>query len=266
MASEPDVPAYRALLGEIQLEMGDYDAAGTTFDALVAAKRQLAVGPRLARWAEIRGQPEEARRILRLAMSDARARPDLPNEQLAWFYLRVGDLELRHERLRAAEDAFRGGLEVRPRDERLLGGMAKVAAARQEWRRVIEYALRVGDRADIALLSLAGDAHAALGDTVAAERWWRLAEMSGRAQPEPFNRQWTLFRLDHRRQLPETLALLRQEIRVRKDVYGYDQLAWALYLSGEYGEARDAMAQARRMGTRDRVLLEHAKAIDAKLR
>jgi tetratricopeptide (TPR) repeat protein len=262
VAEHSEVSSYRALLGEIELEMGDYDAARATFATLARVQRELAVAPRLARWAEITGRTAEARRLLRRALADARARVDLPNEQLAWFHLRVGDLELRDGRLRAAEAAFREGLAARPGDERLIAGMARLEAARRKWRRVIAYGDELGDRADIATLALVGDAYAARRDSADAERWYARAESKARATPEPFNRQWTLFRLERGIHVRETLALLREEIRVRRDVYGYDQLALALLLSGEPEAARIAMAQAVRMGTRDPMLVRHAGMVE----
>jgi tetratricopeptide (TPR) repeat protein len=87
-------------------------------------------------------------------------------------------------------------------------------------------------------------------------------EQSARENPEPFNRQWTLFRLDHAREIPATVALLRDEILVRQDVYGWDQLAWALYHAGDYQAAYEAMQQALRMGTHDAVLCFHAGLIE----
>jgi tetratricopeptide (TPR) repeat protein len=261
VALQPESPGYRALLGEIELELGDYEAARTTFAALRPAWRNLAVAPRLARWAEIRGRTAEARYILEAARVEARRRPDLSAEQVAWFHLRVGDLELRNGRLEEAERALHEGLTARPGDARLLAARARLAALRRDWVGVIAWGERAGGGADLATLALVGDAHAALGDSAAADASWAAVERAAAANPEPFNRQWTQFRLDHGRRLPETLALLRREIAVRQDVYGYDQLAWALYLSGDYVAARDAITRALRMGTRDAVLFAHAAAI-----
>ncbi|MGH7718771.1 MAG: tetratricopeptide repeat protein [Gemmatimonadaceae bacterium] len=261
----PDVVGYRALRAELQLETGDYAAARLSFDSLAPVRRDLAVAPRMARWAEITGKTEDARRILYEAVFDARNRTSLPREQLAWFHLRVGDLELRSGRLGDAERALRAGLRVEPGDHRLLSALARLEALRHRWRKVIEYGARVGDRADISTLALMGDAYQMLGDSGAARRLHDRAEAAGRENAEPYNRQWTLFQLDHDRNLAETLALLRQEIAGRSDVYGYDQLAWALHRSGDHRAARDAMTQALRMGTQDAMLFFHAGMIERSL-
>ena len=62
--ADPENPALRAALGDIQMEMGLYDSARASFTNLHVALGDPSVAPRLARWAEIEGQPEKARRIL----------------------------------------------------------------------------------------------------------------------------------------------------------------------------------------------------------
>jgi tetratricopeptide (TPR) repeat protein len=245
VARWPEPDGYRALLGEIQLELGDYRAAAVTFASLAGARRSLAVAPRLARWAELRGQVEEARRLLEDARAEAYRRRDLPREQVAWFQLRIGDLELRQGRVDDAQRALRVGLAVVPNDPRLLAALARVAAARGRWRDVVTYGERAGSGADIATLGLVGDAHAALGDSAVADVWYGRVEQRAAERPEPFNRQWTQFRLDHGRRVAETRALLEREIRIRPDVYGWNLLARARYLDGDSVGAREAIAHAR---------------------
>jgi len=207
----------------------------------------------------------EARNRLYAARAKASGRGDLPREQVAWFHLRVGDLELRSGRLRQAERAFREGLAVEPGDQRLYAGLARVEAARGRWARVLEHGARTGDRADLATLALMGDAHAALGDAARAEEMYAAVEAGYAGNPEPYARQWSQFRLDHRRQVPATLALLAEEARGRPDVLGADLLAWALYLNGDFAAAREQSRRALRMGTRDASFHFHAGMIERAL-
>jgi tetratricopeptide (TPR) repeat protein len=265
VAEEPDKPSYRALLAEIEMELGDYAAAAASFGRLGGHEDNLAVAPRLARWEEMRGMAVQARNRLYAARAQADGRADLPREQVAWFHLRVGDFELRAGRLRHAERAFREGLAVEPGDTRMYAGLARVEAARGRWRRVLEHGARAGDRADLATLALLGDAHAALGEPAQAEKMYAAVEAGYAGNPEPFARQWTQFRLDHRRAIPQTLALLQDEARARPDVLGQDMLAWALYLSGDYPAARAASTRALRLGTRDASFFYHAGMIERAL-
>ena len=85
------------------------------------------------------------------------------------------------------------------------------------------------------------------------------------AQPGAFHRAWSLFLLDHDRRVPEVLAKAREELNARKDVYGYDLLAWALFKSGLYADARRAALQALRLGTEDASLYYHAGMIERAL-
>lgn len=238
-------PSARALLGEIQLELGDYRAARRTFRALRSEEPNLAVAPRLARWAEIEGRVDEAHAILVRARGAAVRRPDLPREQVAWFALRVADLGLRHGRLREAQRAALGGLEARPGDPRLLSLMARWHATGHRWSKARAWARRIDTAAmDLQTLALLGDAEAALGDSAAASRAWAEVERRARANPEPFNRQWTQFRLDHRIALDSTRAVLEREIRERPDVLGWRMLAQARLLTGDTAAAREAREKA----------------------
>src|SRR2546422_2627654 len=229
-ARAPGVPGHQALLGEIALELGRYREARPLFDSLWPARHELAVAPRQARWAELTGGTDLARRLLAGALAEAQTRRDLPPEQLAWFHLRVGDLALRTGRLAEAEFAFRQGLVVFPGDYRLLAGLARLEAARGHWRRAIDYggsaaALRPAP----APLGLVSDAYAALGDSTAAAEYARAMEIAVLGQPGQWHRASRLYLLDHDRRVPEVLARVQGDIRTRRDVYGFDLLAWALH-------------------------------------
>lgn len=144
--------------------------------------------------------------------------------------------------------------------------MARLEAARGDRETALVYARQaVSIVPDIATVALIGDASEALGDSAGAEAAYREVEKMAAENPEPYNRAWTQFRIDHGRAMPERVALLREELESRRDVYGHDQLAWALYQSGDHAAAREAMAGALRMGTQDAVLFFHAGMIEAAL-
>lgn len=261
-AAEPERPSYRSLLGELQMETGDYAGARATFGSLESSAGNLGVAPRLARWLELTGNTEGARRMLYRAAHDAEARGDLPREQLAWFHLRVGDLELRNGRLDAAAQAFRAGLRAHPEDYRLLGEMAKLAAARGEW----QAALELGGRAtaqvlDPATLAVMSDAALAAGDSAGSEEYAHVMEVSVRRQSGSLHRGWGLFLLDRDRRVDEVARQAEADLATRRDIYGYDMLAWARHRQGRDAEAWAAIQQALRLGTRDAQLFYHAGEI-----
>jgi Tfp pilus assembly protein PilF len=261
LAAEPAAPSVRALHAEILMELGDYEAAAQAFASLRMERENLAVAPRLARWAELNGRPWEARALLEAARRRARTRLDLPREHVAWFDLRLGDLALRQGDARAAERAFRDGLAIEPNDVRLHAALARVAAARADWHDVLRLIDRIAAAADVATLALAGDAALRSGDVPGAERWYAAAERVAMENAEPFQRQWTQFRLDRSRGVAEILPLLRAEAAARPDVLGLDLLAWGLFLHGDAHEADAVMQRALRLGTRDAALRYHAGRI-----
>jgi len=85
---ETRAAAYRTLLGEVTMELGDDSTAMAMYNTLWTARSGLSVAPRLARWLELTNHVEKARRVLHDARDDALARRDLFTETKAWFHLR----------------------------------------------------------------------------------------------------------------------------------------------------------------------------------
>jgi tetratricopeptide (TPR) repeat protein len=263
---DPTARPARAVLGEIQVELGAYDDARRTFGTLQSIRSDLSIAPRYARWEEIRGRPAEARRLLRLARDEAARRHGMPVAQLAWFHWRLGDLALRHGRLDEAEREFTAGLSIARDDHRLVDGLVRLAVARHRWREAIDLGeraiARTLDPGTLALLSLC---YAAIGDRAGSAEYDRAMSVAVSAQSDQLHRGWSLHLLDRGRDVPALLARAENEIRSRGDVYGWDLLAWALHRSGRDAEAGAAMTRALAMGTQDPMLFFHAGTIEAAL-
>jgi tetratricopeptide (TPR) repeat protein len=262
----PDVPSLRAAVGEIQMELGQYDSARVSFDSFGGSAHDLSVAPRLARWAEIEGRTGEARWLMRTALRTALATPNLPREQVAWFWLRNGDLDLRSGKYARADSEYRAGLAAHPGDYRLLAATARLAAARHEWRD----AITAGEQAiatslDPATLGVLSDAYAATGDRAKSGEYARALDVAVLKQPGAYHRAWSLFLLDHHRHVAGVYHKVLVELRTRRDIYGYDLLAWALHAQGRDVEAKAAMAHALAQGTRDAQLFCHAAVIERAL-
>lgn len=263
---DPETPQYRALLGEIELELGDYARAKQAFDSLYPYRTHLSIAPRLARWHELNGNGAFARKLLNDALTMAMSRRDLPKEQVAWFHLRAGDIEMRQGRLRTARSLFERGLAVEPNDYRLLAAMATLSSVEDRPRDAIrfgEHAIAI--KLDPATLGTIGDAYAAIGDTATADDYFRTMEVAVAGQPGAYHRAWSLFLLDHGLRCAEVLANAQGELRTRRDIYGYDLVAWALHHVHRDLEARVAMDSALVLGTRDALLDFHAGMIEQTL-
>ena len=261
--ADPQNAGLRAALGDIQMEMGAYDSARVSFAAVHAPVGDPATAPRLARWAEIEGQPEKARRLLHAALTTVQKLPEVPREQLAWYWLRIGDVELRTGHPVAADSAYRTGLAVHPDDYRLLAALAHSALVQQDWKR----AIALGERAiavtlDPATLGILSDAYAALGDSVKSADYAHVLDVAVLKQPGAYHRAWSLFLLDHDRHVSTVARKIEQELRTRKDIYAYDLLAWSLHKQGRDVQAAAAMQVALKEGTQDAQLFYHSGMIE----
>ena len=266
--SERDVSnaAFRASLGEIQMELGHYDDARTSFASVAGNTSDLSVAPRLARWAELNGHSDSAYRLMNASLLAVVDRRDVPAEQKAWFWLRMGDLQFRRGKIDEAASDYQRGLDVHTDDYRLLSGMAKLEAARHDWTRAIDYGERsVAVSFDPATLGAISDAYAGLGDSAKANEYAHAMEIAVSKQATAYHRAWSLFLLDHHRRVGEVLAKAQEELETRRDIYGYDVVAWALHASGRNAEAREMMTKAMSLGTQDAMLFYHAAMIDRAL-
>ncbi len=264
--NDPDNPNLQATVGEIEMELGMYDSARVAFGRVHTSTNDLAVAPRLARWSEIEGDTAKARRLLHGALLTALKQPEMPREQLAWYWLRVGDVELRTGNLGAADSAYRAGLAVHPNDYRILSALAHSALMQAKY----EDALKIGEDAiavtlDPATLGTLSDAALALGDTAKANEYAHVLDVVVLKQPGAYHRAWSLFLLDHDRHIATVSRKIRDELRTRHDIYAYDLLAWSLHKQGRDDEARTAMTKALAEHTQDAQLFSHAATIDRAL-
>jgi tetratricopeptide (TPR) repeat protein len=260
----PDVPSNIVLLGETELELGDYSAAASNFERVNYSGQQFTIAARLARWHELTGRVDIARKLLKQAIAKVDLRDDLPREQIAWFHYRLGELELRSSNMDAADRAFHVGLEKNPDDVRILGGLARLALTRRDWKAAVAFGEKATEvQLDPATLGTVSLAYGALGDTAQAASYARAMSVSALKQPGVIHRAWGLFLLDHGTAADRANVLnrARLELKVRKDVYGHDLMAWALFRNGRLSDAKKEMRLALSQHTQDRMLLEHAFAI-----
>ena len=186
----------------------------------------------------------------------------MPREQLAWFWLRNGDLELRSGKPVAADSAYRSGLAVHPGDYRLLAALAHSAALQRHWEQAIAYGEEaVASNLDPATLGLLSDAYAAIGDSARRDEYAHVLDVAVSKQPGAYHRAWSLFLLDHGRHVEQVARKVRDELRTRSDVYGYDLYAWSLHAQGHDRDAARAMERALGQGTLDAQLFFHAGMI-----
>jgi tetratricopeptide (TPR) repeat protein len=113
-------------------------------------------------------------------------------------------------------------------------------------------------------LAALGDLEARTGNRSAAESLYRTVEITGQLAAinrQVYNRQLAVFDADHGRNVADAVRLATGELAVRKDAFGYDTAAWALFAAGRYAEARADSDRALGFGVPDARIAYHAGMI-----
>jgi tetratricopeptide (TPR) repeat protein len=262
-----DSHAY-GILGDAYLEVGQYEEAATTYRRMVDLQGDLYAYSRLAGLKSLHGDVESAVADLERAIALGQAQ-ERPRESIAWAMWQLGNEHLALGRLTAAESRYQEALQTFPGYYRALAGLAQVRAAKQRFPEAIELyqkALAIIPLPEYA--AALGDLYARMGRSDEAQKQYDLVEYIGHLSTVNqvlYNRELAYFYADHDRKLEAALDLARRELEVRKDVYAYDVLAWALYKNGQPEAALAAMTEALALGTRDARLFFHAGMIHHRL-
>jgi tetratricopeptide (TPR) repeat protein len=254
-----------AVIGDASLEIGDLDTARAAYRTL----RQKADGPsvesRFARLAYLIGDTDEAIRILDAAAETARSLNG-SSEELAFYHYSAGEYRFNTGDIEGADQEFAAALDNLPRYYLALAGRGRVAFARGDLAGAIEaYERAVAIIPKPELLAYLGDLYALNGDPADAERQYKAVDFIltlNETQAQVFNREIALFEATHRRDTAHAVEMARAELEIRKDVYGYDALAWALFNDGQAGEALEPAELAAALGTQDPKLLYHLGMIE----
>jgi Flp pilus assembly protein TadD len=271
LATNPSDPAALATLGDATLELGDVDAAADAFRRLRAVDASAASLVRTSHLAFIQGRTADAVKASRAAVAAARRDEGVGNG-LAWFQYQLGDTLIATGDRAGAKKAYMGALRSEPRSHLARWGLARVAAADGD----LDEAIAQLDRA-IAIIPLPqaiarrADLYrlrGADGDTQREENDRKtvlaIAQLAGSAA-NVYDRILALYLAGSGNDPARALILAENEIAIRRDVYGYDALAWALLANDRPAEADEAMTTALAFGTRDAKLLGHAGMIAAAL-
>lgn len=257
-----------AILGDAQLELGDYDAATKAFAEM---ERRSPDDPgthtRLARAAFLHGKADEASAHLSKALELLLGQPNAPREAVAWCRWQLGEIAFSVGEDKKAERFYREALAASPNSFRALAALGRISAGRGNLSEAItlyEQAVRIAP--DVNSMAALGDlctqAGRAADAAVRFELVEQLGEHSRKVHNSPFNRNLALFYADHDLKAEEAYALAQGEYSAgRHDVYGADALAWTAIKSGRIAEAQSSMEEALRLGTLDARFFYHAGMI-----
>ena len=252
------------VMGDAQIELGEYVDAFGAFDRMMALRPNAAAYARVAYARELQGDVEGA-----LAAMQRAAKATAPNdpEAQAWYAAQTGELYLKLHKLDDADREFRRAVFVFPNYPLAMIGQGKVQAARGDREGALAtYLEQLKRTPTLDLAARIGDLYAARGDAARSEHYYQLAEDlagPGVAQTEA---NLALYLADHGRKLSEAVTIAESVVAMRHDIFTEDALAWAYYRVGRLEDASAASQQALRTGTRDEAMLARADMIRAAAR
>jgi tetratricopeptide (TPR) repeat protein len=244
------------LLGDALMEQGRLAEAVSAYQKMVNLKPSLQAYTRIGHLRWLKGDLEGALEALHLAVTAASPREP---EAAAWAYTRLGLYALQVGDFQTAERSSELALEF-------ANGYAAALLLRG---RIL---LAEGKTAE----ALAPLERAATLVPLPEYQWaWADAlRETGQAQPAEAveaalardgarndSRTFALYLATRGQQLDRSLALARQELDARQDVFTLDALAWALQANGRLAEARQYSKESLREGTQDARLFYHVGSL-----
>ena len=262
-----DSNAY-GVLGDAQLETGQYAAAARTYATMAAIKDDLYSYSRRSGLETIRGDDADAIADLKRAIADGQ-RDGAPAEAIAWAETRLAEDYFLLGRLGEAAVQDQAALAAYTGYYRALASLGQVRAAQGRFDDAAT--LYRGAISVIPLPEYAaalGDVYARLGRQQDAQRQRELVEFIARLNVinrALYNRVLVDYYADHDIEHEHAIELAAREFESRRDIYGQDAFAWALYRGDKAAEALPHITAALQFKTSDARLYFHAGMIYAAL-
>ena len=261
----PDRTYAYGVIADAQVELGRYAEAIETLQTMVDLRPDMSSYSRISYIRELHGDLEGARELMQLAVDSG-----TPNaESTAWVRTQLANLYFNSGDLEQAELAYQLSLQNRPDYVYALAGLGRVRAAQgnmEDAIKLLKQAVRIMPLPEFVITL--GDLYQAAGQQEAADQQYQLVaaiETLHRANGVDMDMEIALFNADHDKNMTETVALARKAYANRPSIHGADALAWALYKTGNYEEARTYAVEALKLGTKDSLKLFHAGMIALEL-
>ncbi len=262
---DPKDSAPYGLIGDANVEMGNYDAAFQHLQKMQDVRPDISSYSRGAHLLFVAGDTRKAMWLMLKAIKAGG--PYMENT--AWCHAQLAQMLFSTGAFVPAEQIIEEGMKAKANDYHLLMMMGKIKAARKDYTAAIEYykqAIAIAPQIE-AVVAL-GDLYRLTGKPEEAEKQYALVEAIRKlykANGVQGDMLIAQFYADHDRNLPQALQMVQTEYQTRKNVYEADTLAWCYYKNGRYKEAQTAIQAAMSQKTPEALFLFHAGMIAAKL-
>jgi tetratricopeptide (TPR) repeat protein len=261
----PDDAFNFGVLGDARMEMGQPDQAEKAYKRMLALRPNQASYNRAAYHRFVTGNAAEAIGLMNLAIAAGGWSP----ENTAWCLVELGRMYFKTGQLEPAEKAFSNALALFDGYHTANAGLGMVYAAQGKTDDAIGRYKRA--QSSVPLPDYAGALYAIYTqagrrkDAAKQIEMVDIVDQLGQATGEKTNRNLAVIYCDENRRIGRALELIREELKVRQDVYTYDALAWALFKDKQYADAQGAAERAIKLGTSEPGFYYHAGMIAAAL-
>jgi tetratricopeptide (TPR) repeat protein len=266
-AISPGSALIYGVIGDAQIELGQYDAALDTLQTMVDLRPDLSSYSRASYMRELHGDVAGAIEAMQRAVQAGG-----PNtENTNWTRVQLGHLYFNSGKLADAETQYNQALASYPGYVHAIAGLARVHAARGEYDEAIKLYTDATNRIPLPEYVIAlGDVYEAAGRKQEAQQQFDLVRVMERlytANGVDTDLEMALFEANHSQgqKLDKALTLAHRALERRPTIYAKDVLAWTLYQDGQYASAQVLSRQALQLGTKDALLFFHAGMIALKL-
>ena len=262
----PDDVMLYGFLTDANVELGNYKDAETAAQWMLDLKPGNTPGlTRAAYLRELYGDIDGSLDLMNMAYQST---PPGEVEDRAWIVTQMAHLNLTIGKIDEAEKLSQQALVMFPGYHYALGNLAKVRIQQKRYDEAVELLKQRYAAAPHAenLYDLA-QAMQFAGKTEDANR--ALAEFEQKSLLETnrgdnSNHELIFYYADYAREPAKALEVARREFGRRHDVFTLDSYAWALYVNGQYPEARKQIETALAVGIRDAKMFRHAGEIALK--
>ncbi len=265
LAVDPKSNDAYGLIGDAQVEIGDYDAAFTAYQKMLDIRPDIASYSRGAHLLWLTNNKPKATWLMYKAVKTGAPYA----ENTAWCQTQLALMLFNTGAIVPAEQTVQSVLKGTPNNYRALALMGRVKAARRDYKAAIQYyekSIAIVPQVDS--LAALGDLYLLTGKKEEAEKQFALVDTIdklNKANGVKGGWQRALFLADHDRELPEALKEAQDEYSTRKNVYAADALAWCLFKNGRTAEAAEMCQKALKYNTPEALFSFHAGMIYAKL-
>lgn len=243
------------------VELGQYEQAVATAQAMVDLRPNLASYTRVSYLRELHGNVEGAI----MAMEQAVQAGVPGQEETLWTLVQLGNLHFNRGDWERAQKVYEEALFAQEDYVYALAGIAKVQAARGEYEQAIVIYESLVNRLPVVEFVVAlGELYEVTDKLAEAEKQYELVgviQQLNESAGMNVDLELALFNADHQINPTQTVQQAQAAYERRPSVHAADVLAWALYQNGEYATAWERSQEALRLGTQDGLMYYHAGMI-----